>query len=638
MYDKALFKLLIMCGIAGIISSNRTLDPILQNMKDSLIHRGPDNQKSNIWDNLGLVHTRLSIIDLSNAANQPMQDDSGRYALIYNGEIFNFKELKKTLLKKGIEFKTNSDTEVLLYGFIEEGVKFLKKIRGFYAFCIYDREDKKIILSRDFFGKKPLYFSLIGNEFVFASEIKAIKSSFEQNLKFDFKSLSHYLWKGYYANGDTAFEEVKSLKPGEVIEVSLKPEIISRSIDTSQTNMEISNAYPKRKISLVENALKESVSYRLISDVPVSFLLSGGVDSSLISSIASEIKNEKINTYFLGFNDKPDNFKVLAEEVSKKIKSNHQTYLMSSPNFDETIPKIIKIFDEPFADYSSIPSFEIYKAISENTKVAISGDGADEIFSGYKDSKLFYLNYKLPFFFINRINFLDLVYPLLDSKIKLVRLLTYAFVTFFANDGILNLSTNRGGWNKYYRKKFMTKEGYKLTGGDEVEKNELKDFMSSGKNSIERYLNYDRKRLSYDFLVKVDRSSMANSLEVRCPYLDKNIIHDTFPVNPSSMVSLRDTKKELKALLISRNLSNVTKPKKMGFTPPLESWILSKESKIFLKNMIEDDSSIIPKLFLKEKLLKIINNDKNIVKNKSRLWHLMILHEWYKENFLNNQF
>ena len=179
----------------------------------------------------------------------------------------------------------------------------------------------------------------------------------------------------------------------------------------------------------------------------------------------------------------------------------------------------------------------------------------------------------------------------------------------------------------------MTKEGYELTGGNEIERKEFDDFTHSGKNPLERYLNYDKKRLAYDFLVKVDRSSMANSLEVRCPYLDKNIIHKTFPVHPSSLMNLRNTKKELKSLLSTRNLSKLTKVKKMGFTPPLDLWILSKESKNFLKEMIEDDASIISRLFRKEKLKKIINSNKSIIKNKSRLWHLMILHKWHKENF-----
>ena len=181
----------------------------------------------------------------------------------------------------------------------------------------------------------------------------------------------------------------------------------------------------------------------------------------------------------------------------------------------------------------------------------------------------------------------------------------------------------------------MTEEGFALTGDKSVEKSEMKDYENSGTNSLERYLNYDKKRLSYDFLVKVDRTSMASSLEVRSPYLDKFIIKEAFPVHPSSMLSLKNTKKELKQLLNLRGLSELNKIQKMGFTPPLEIWILSKESKKFLKKMIEDKDSIVAKLFRKDKLSSLISSDESILKNKARIWNLMVLHQWYLKNSKN---
>ena len=506
-----------MCGIAGIISTKRDIKPILEIMKSSLFHRGPDNQTSYLQGNLGLVHTRLSIIDLSEKANQPMQDSSGRYVLIYNGEIFNYQELKIDLIDKGIYFRTNSDTEVLLYGLIEYGINFLERIRGFYAFCLFDNFKSELTLSRDFFGKKPLYFYHSDGEFVFGSEIKAVSSSLGRPLKVDYESLAHYLWKGYYANGDTAVEEIKALRPGETVKVSLDLETISRSINTSQTNIRVSSKYQKRDLSSVEDALKNSVSHRLVSDVPISFLLSGGVDSSLISSIATDLHESTIDTHYLGFADRKDHFKELAEYVSSAIGSNHYSDLINSPNFEEIIPKILDVFDEPFADYSSIPCLEIYQIISNKNKVAISGDGADEIYSGYKDSKLFYIKSFFPNLNLNNFSLLNILYSLLNSDIKIFRYLAYSIALLIGNDGLLSLSTYSGGWNCHLRKKFMTDEGYELTKTNSIESNELEDFKNSGTNSFERYLNYDKKRLSYDFLVKVDRTSMANSLEVRSP-------------------------------------------------------------------------------------------------------------------------
>ena len=202
-----------MCGIAGIISSKRNLSIITEQMKKDLFHRGPDNQTSFISKNLGLVHTRLSIIDLSEAANQPMTHFSGEYVIVFNGEIFNYRELREKLKMKGIPFSTDGDTEVLLNGFVEYGKDFLMEVRGFFAFCLYNIKEEKIILSRDFFGKKPLYYYKKDNEFLFGSEIKAIKNNIENSIYVNYESISHYLWKGYYANGETAFENIESMLP-----------------------------------------------------------------------------------------------------------------------------------------------------------------------------------------------------------------------------------------------------------------------------------------------------------------------------------------------------------------------------------------------------------------------------------------
>tara|TARA_Y100000022_G_C13238559_1_gene371185 strand:+ start:139 stop:765 length:627 start_codon:yes stop_codon:yes gene_type:complete len=202
-----------------------------------------------------------------------------------------------------------------------------------------------------------------------------------------------------------------------------------------------------------------------------------------------------------------------------------------------------------------------------------------------------------------------------------------------SNDGILSMATNRGGWNLYFRKKYMTSEGYQLIGGEEVELRELKSFKKSGKDCLERYLNYDLKRLSFDFLVKVDRTSMKNSLEVRSPFLDLKFVKSLFPVNPHHLFSFFTNKKRLKELLGKYKLQKIGKSSKQGFTPPLEKWITSRESKRFLTKIFEDQDSIIAKLFKLNKLKKILLKDKSIIRNKSRLWFLMILYVWHKENF-----
>lgn len=622
-----------MCGISGIFSPNRKIEETLHNMSALLEHRGPDNTDFFISKKFGLAHNRLSIIDLSQEANQPMQDSSGRYVITFNGEIFNFNELKKDLSKMGCLFNTNSDTEILLEGYAKEGESFFKKIRGFYSFCIYDCLEDKAIFSRDLFGKKPLYYFYNGSEFIFSSEIKSIQKIISPNLSIDYDSLSHFLWKGYYVDGNTAYLEIKSMLPGQILEVSNIQNNLNIKKKSSNFFLELSKKEKKMDITEIDNSLKEAVNYRFVSDVPFSFLLSGGVDSSLVAAISSSLKKEtNIESHYLGYEEK-EIFKKHAIFVSKKIKSIHTSHKMKLPEFKETVPLMLEIFNEPFGDYSAIPSNEIYKKISRINKVAISGDGADEIFAGYKDSKLFYLKSKLPSLNLSNLKLLSIFYFFLNSKYSFIRKLSYFLLIFLGNDEILSLASCKGGWNLYFRKKYMTKEGYKLTGENSIEIEEQKSFRNSGRTTLERYINYDLKRLAYDFLVKVDRTSMHNSLEVRSPFLDKEFVKSLFPVNPKHLFSLKTNKIRLKELLKKYDLYEIGKTAKEGFTPPLDKWIISSESKSFLKKIFEDNNSIVSKLFNLDKLKEMIQNDDLIKLNKSRLWFLMILYVWHKENF-----
>jgi asparagine synthase (glutamine-hydrolysing) len=368
----------------------------------------------------------------------------------------------------------------------------------------------------------------------------------------------------------------------------------------------------------------------MISDVPISYLLSGGVDSSLICYLAG--RQSKIDSYYLGYDSEDRNFEELSEYLSRKIDSNHNIVRMKPPIFSEALNQMIKLFDEPFGDYSALPSYEIYRTISQKTKVAISGDGADEIFAGYKDAQLFYLrtmfnlNNKFDQGPINE----KLMYTL-NSKSKLIRYLGYLTSVIFLNEGSLSTSTSRGGWNHAYRKMIMTKDGYERTGGSYTEDKEINDYNNAGDNPLERYLNYDLKRLTYDFLVKVDRTSMANSLEVRSPFLDTKLLENLSRANIKSIVDHRQTKKELKAILNTFGLEELTKVKKQGFTPPLLSWMLT-DTGINEVRKIHDDH-FINQLFDRKKLIQMTNTKANISKNQSRLWFLMILSKWHTTQY-----
>tara|TARA_B100001250_G_scaffold300104_1_gene261798 strand:- start:32972 stop:34837 length:1866 start_codon:yes stop_codon:yes gene_type:complete len=620
-----------MCGIAGILSNRRDLRPSLNQMILSMHHRGPDFGSFKVFENLGLAHTRLSIIDLSESGNQPMEDEEESIAIVFNGEIYNYQELKSDLQKKGINFKNSSDTEVLLNGYKYEGLDFFKKIRGFYSLAIYDSRNKSLLLTRDAFGKKPLYYSFIDGEFIFASELKTIISQLTSIPDPNYEALSHYLWKGYFANGMSIYNGIHSLNPGDGIIVNTDSFQQSYIKVLDNIKIEVNNSSQARSIEVIENELREAVDYRMIADVPISFLLSGGIDSSLVSYLGSQ--NNTLDTYYLGYGGSKDIFMELSQFVSKMIKSNHHTEQMNTPNFEDSIDNMINLFDEPFADYSALPSFEIYKSIRKSTKVAISGDGADEIFGGYKDVRTLFMKSLLPIFpgYKSSQGTVDKIFRITNSQRKSLRYLAYALGLVFLDEGSFVTTLSRGGWNHDYRKRMMTNDGYKKTLENNIETTEIADYFSSGDNPVERFMNYDLKRLTYDFLVKVDRTSMANSLEVRSPFLDIKMINSIGNTNPSSMTGIFDTKKELKTILDSRGFAKLTKIPKQGFTPPLAKWMLRREGIVELEKIVE--SEFISSLFNKKHLSEMISSDSHISKNYFRLWVLLILDKWFRNNY-----
>ena len=626
-----------MCGIAGIISNKRNIANDLDLIAKDLFHRGPDNTSFFVKNNIGLLHTRLSIIDLSKNGNQPLKDESNRYVITYNGELYNFLELKENLIKKGYIFKTKTDTEVVLNGFIEDGYSFFNKINGFYSICIYDTVKKELILTRDPCGKKPLYYSLINNELFFASEIKPILRLHKTIPLANYEGLSHYLWKGYYIDKNSAYSGIFSLLPGEIIKVSADKDTIKVISDgqSNQVKLAINDNYDLRNIEDIYFELTKSIENRLISDVPISFLLSGGIDSSLISQAASELIGKNISTNYLGFKNEDPEFSNYADIVSNKINSKHKKIIMEDLNVEDAANKMISIFGEPFADYSALPSYELYKSVSKESKVVIGGDGADEIFGGYKDIKVFLLKKIIDKFLYKGKNddLLGYIYELVNSPLKYKRYFGFSIGAVFLSEKKFSHITSRGGWNCHYRKKYMTDYGYNLTGRDLTEINEENIFIKSGNNITERYFNYYIRRMIFDFNVKVDRTSMANSVEVRSPFQDRNMINKINYFSSKGMVNLFNTKKELKKILMNKGLGNITKSKKQGFTPPLKDWVVNRGGRVLINNILDEKDSIVCKIFNTNKLKESLKTKQDIENNFSRIWHLMLLHTWEKKNY-----
>ena len=623
-----------MCGISGIVSDYRDIEKVATNLMNSLIHRGPDFQSKYFDNNVALAHTRLSIIDINHRSNQPMIDTSNKYVIVFNGEVYNYLDLKKDMLSKNITFKTNSDTEIILNGYREYGISFFEKLRGFYSFCIFDRIQNFLILSRDPIGKKPLYYLQADSEFIFSSEFKSLTDSLDIKQKINFDNISHYLWKGYYAHGQSIFSSIQSVLPGETICYDISSKSLKK-VGLNKFKISVGKNYPKRELEHVKSSIIEAINYRFISDVPVSMLVSGGVDSSLITLLAGEDLNKKFKTFYMGYGEENDIYKDASKTIANQINSNHQELTIEQPSISSAAETMLSIFGEPFADFSALPSYELYKSVSKHSKVVIAGDGADEMFGGYKDTKIFLifsiLNKILPN--INIDNSLDNIYALLNSDNSIKRTLAYLISPIILPEEHLCNVTHNKGWNSLYRKKYMTDYGYQLTRKDSVEQNESELFQKSGENLVERYMNYYLIRLIYDFMVKVDRTSMANSIEVRSPYLDIKMLDKINQVNIYSMSNIFDTKIELKKLLFNKGMKNISKMKKVGFTPPIYKWINNKNSISMLDIMTNDKNSLVSEIFNIEMLKELYKNKKNLQKNTSRLWNLLILYKWSKINF-----
>ena len=615
-----------MCGIAGIISNDKNKLLEISILLKYLQNRGPDSTDIlNINEKLTLGHTRLSIIDIDNRSNQPMMTRSKKNVIVFNGEIYNYKDLKKSFFNNFV-FKTNSDTEVLIEGIEKYGFDFLDNVRGFYSFAVYNYECKKIFLAKDLFGKKPLFYYKNSAEFYFSSELHGLTKIIKDNNKnINHFGLTHYFWKGYFHEENTIYKNIKSVIPGEILEFNLNENILKNVKRNNSLKFKF-NSQDIRREENIEALLSQSIDYRKVSDVKISYLLSGGVDSSLVCKFASD--NEKINTYYAKNQNDENIFDDMSNEVSKSIESNHNLLEINDLKLDDILKKNFEMFNEPFADYSSIPSYLIYKKISQKTKVAISGDGADEIFGGYQDYKLFALKN-----FINKLpstSNLSLSYKILNQFKFLPKKILYLFFSFYLNEENLYHLLFNGGWNLYYRKNYMKNNIFNEYFNENLEESVSKKYLDSGNSCLERGFNSYLERLKYDFLVKVDRASMINSLEVRCPFLDLETFNKMKLCNPFSMISLFKTKKELKKILERQGLGYLNKHKKKGFSIPIEKYLVEKRGIEILHTLVESNS-IICDYFDKSKISEMISNKKNIQDNYFRLWILLVFNYWHSQ-------
>jgi asparagine synthase (glutamine-hydrolysing) len=620
-----------MCGITGFISLNQPINHSPNHLNEAinrLRKRGPDAKGIYRDENCEFGQTRLSIIDTSAAGNQPMKDDSERYVLIFNGEIYNYLSLKEDLTKKGILFKTTSDTEVLLQGLILEGKKFIDKINGFFAFCFYDKKEQKFLLARDRFGIKPLLYSKTNAGFIFASELKAILA-YEVDKEIDKESLSLFFRHTYIPAPKCILKSCAKLLPGHLIEIVESKVTIEKYYNYYPSKISSDNYETAQK--KVKELVYQSIEKRLVADVPLGTFLSGGVDSSIVSAVAKELKPD-LNTFSIGFPDEPlfDESKY-AQNVADHIGSSHHCFNVTNKQLYQNLEDILDYLDEPMADSSAINVFILSQQTKKNVTVSLSGDGADELFSGYnKHQALFFsLQEKLSNKLIKKLGGSSKYLP--SSRNSKVGNLGRQIQKLHSG---LNKNTNERylDWASFMEENNVEKlTGRKIT-ADYV------NFTNSEADIFNNFLYYDFNLvLENDMLRKVDLMSMANSLEVRTPFLDHELVDYVFSLPSEYKIDAKDRKKILKSTFKHQLPSEVFNRKKHGFEVPLNKWF-NNEMKSFLTDEIFHNNKMVNEGLLKKEGLNNVYQKwmKNSTGNNVyHIWSLIVLDNFLKKYIFN---
>jgi len=631
-----------MCGITGIFAFNLVgkFNKIhVTNATMVLEKRGPDFQDIYIDEWVGLGHRRLSIIDTSTAANQPMWDESNRYCIVFNGEIFNYKELRNELEAKGISFFSHSDTEVLLKLFIYEKEACLSRLNGFFAFCIYDRANETFFVARDRYGIKPLLYLFDDDKFIFASEMKSVLQ-YGIEKKLDYSSLYTYLQLNYIPGPDTIFADVKKLPPGHYMKVRRHhmDTLCFYKIGYDHDRAERSKMTYSQAKGELKQLLDASVQRRLISDVPLGAFLSGGIDSSVISALAVRHKPD-LHTFSIGFRDeKFFDETSYARLVAKKLKTQHTVFSLTNNDLYAHLNTILNYTDEPFADSSAIAVYILSKETRKHATVALSGDGADEMFAGYNKHaasyRIIHKGWKE-----NAVNALQPLWKSMPQSRDGALSNKFRQLLRFSEGMRLSSKDRYWGWAGYAGKD----ETLKMLHPDLRINMWLKDFVPRRKNilqylpdaeSISDILYTDMQLvLPSDMLLKVDLMSMANSLEVRVPFLDYEVVDFAFSLPDAFKINGRVRKRILQDTfrdILPRQLYN--RPKK-GFEVPLLKWFRGEMKSLITDDLLSEKFIVHQGVFEYTEIKKLKQQlfSSNPGDIHARIWGLIVFQWWWKK-------
>ena len=622
-----------MCGIAGKLLFSQKLNkktevPVIEKIREVLKHRGPDHQGYKIYQNGWFLADRLSIIDITSAANQPVISEDGKICLVFNGEIYNFRELKSIYLKK-YSFKSDSDAEVLLRLYQEKDTGCLSYLRGMFAFAIWDERKKRLFLARDRIGKKPIKYYFDNNCFIFASELKAILSLPEVKKEPDWQAIGGYLKSGYVRSPLTGFKGIYKLPPASYMTVTDSGKIRTESYWKLDFNSKL-DLPEENWQQLLENKLRESVRIRLKSDVPLGVHLSGGIDSSIITALASEESSGNIKTFTVGFDEKDYDEMQYARKITALYKTEHSE-IKVQPNIEEIWPKMMYQFEEPFADPSMIPTWYLMSATKGHVKVVLNGDGGDENFAGYPRYQLMkYANFlqKLP-------------YPLVISRL-LRNLYSLGKIKDFDRLAkylpLLKLNDNRlyeeitSILNTRDRKVLLTASLIKKIKAENDISGQLEILLNGRyRDDAEKFILQDiHFYLPDNLMAKTDLASMAFSLETRSPFLDHEFMELTAKMPSGLKLKGFQTKYILKKMALKYLPGKTVYRRKKGFLPPIEHWLRRDlgnylKSELFSRNFLNLD--LVNPLEL-ERYLK--EHQAGLADHSYILWLIFCLRGWFK--------
>ena len=613
-----------MCGVAGFISKSYNKKD-LKKMTDALSHRGPD-ASGHFFDQdkgIALGHRRLSILDLSDYANQPMSSHCGRYVMVYNGEVYNFKEIANRLKKTN--WKTSSDSEVILEAFVAWGIDFVHQLNGMFAIAIYDKKEDKLFLFRDRMGIKPLYYFYNNKDLIFSSELKAI-CAIKKDLEISKNAIYAYLHLGYIPNNQTIYKEIFKLKQSSYI-IYHNGEILNESYwkITNKISKNINQDLVKSKKEL-KFLLQESIEKRLISDVPIGTFLSGGIDSSLVTAIAQDVNNSPINTFSIGFDNKKHNESFHAKKVANYLGTHHNEFILKEQDAIGEIENIMNHFDEPFADSSALPTMLVSKMARRHVTVCLSGDGGDELFMGYG-----------AYIWANRINSLFLgtlrqpISKILEkSNLNKIKRGAQVFKSPIKNWKSHIFSQEQNLFSEKEINQLIKKNPDNTTINN---LNSIRDFnrtLSYSEQQAFFDLNY---YLIDDLLVKVDRSSMYSSLEARVPLLDHNIIEFALNLDQKFKINNGIQKYILKELTYDYIPKKIMERPKWGFSIPLEKWLKTELNYLIPKYLNEASlakTNTLSKTVVANLLKRFYNGESYLY---NRIWSLIILQKFLIKHF-----